>query len=307
MANPILVTGAAGRVGAVGRTVVELLLKQGKAVRAMVRTEDERARALRDMGAEVAAGDLLDLESMHRAIAGCETMYFGMSVSTDDLAATVNVAAVAKHHRVKAFINMTQMTVAQMNINENTASPQQKLHWLAEQALNWSGLPIVHVRPTALFEGSFLILTADSVKESNEIRLPFGEGKTSPVAVEDVARVIAALLANPQPHIGKIYHLTGPESENMHFFAQEYSKALGRTITYRDIPVEPWRDALLERGLPVHVVNHLAAMADLHRAGRFDRMSDDVLTLTGQRPLSVQEVVRRNAATFTTAAKAKEA
>jgi len=50
MANPILVTGAAGRVGAVGRTVTELLLKQGKAVRAMVRTEDERAQALRAQG-----------------------------------------------------------------------------------------------------------------------------------------------------------------------------------------------------------------------------------------------------------------
>ena len=45
MANPILVTGAAGRVGAVGRTVTELLLKQGNAVRAMVRTEDERRAA----------------------------------------------------------------------------------------------------------------------------------------------------------------------------------------------------------------------------------------------------------------------
>jgi len=29
-------------------------------------------------------------------------------------------------------------------------------------------------------------------------------------------------------------------------------------------------------------VNHLATMADLHRAGRYDRMSGDVLTLTGQ-------------------------
>ena len=68
MANPILVTGAAGRVGAVGRTVTELLLKQGKAVRAMVRTEDERAQALRALGAEVVVGNLLDLDSMHRAI-----------------------------------------------------------------------------------------------------------------------------------------------------------------------------------------------------------------------------------------------
>ena len=81
MANPILVTGAAGRVGGIGRTVTGLLLKQSKTVRAMVRLEDERARALRDMGAEVVVGDLLDLDSMHRAIAGCETMYLGMSVS----------------------------------------------------------------------------------------------------------------------------------------------------------------------------------------------------------------------------------
>jgi uncharacterized protein YbjT (DUF2867 family) len=156
-------------------------------------------------------------------------------------------------------------------------------------------------------EGFFLTLTPDSVRESDQIRLAFGEGKTSPVAAEDVARVIATLLANPQPHIGKVYDLTGPQSENMHFFAEEYSKALGRTITYQDIPVEPWRDQLLKRGWPVHVVNHLAAMCDLHRAGRFDRLSDDVLTLTVQRPLSVQKFVRKNAAAFTPAAKAKEA
>jgi len=304
MANPILVTGAAGRVGGVGRTVTELLLKQGKTVRAMVRAEDERAQALRDMGAEVVIGDLLDLESMHRVIAGCDTMYFGMSVSEAYLAATVNVAAVAKHYGVKAFINMSQMTLSQMSITETTPSPQHKLHWLAEQALNWSGLPVVHLRPTVLLEGFFLILTPDSVKESNQIRLPFGDGKTSPVAVEDVARVIATLLADPQPHIGQIYHLTGPQSENMHFYAQQYSQALGRAITYQDIPVGPWRDGLLARGLPIHLVHHLATMADLHRLGRYDRMSEDVLTLTGEAPLSMQEFVRANAAAFTTSAKA---
>ena len=302
MVGLTLVTGAGGRVGAIGRMVTELLLQQGNAVRALVRNEDERAQALRDRGAEVVVGNLLDLDSMHRVIAGCETMYFGMSVSEAYLAATVNVAAVAKHHGVKAFINMSQMTLSQMSITETTASPQHKLHWLAEQALNWSGLPLVHVRPTVFLEGFFLLLTSDSVKQSNQIRLPFGEGKTSPVAAEDVARVVAALLSNPQPHIGKIYHLTGPQSQDMHFFAKEYSKALGRTVTYQDIPIEPWRNGLLERGLPVHLVNHLATMAELHRAGRYDRMSDDVRTLTGQEPLSVQEFVRKNAATFTASA-----
>ena len=119
------------------------------------------------------------------------------------------------------------------------------------------------------------------------------------IAADDVARVVAALLENSQPHIGKIYYLTGPQSENMHFYAQEYSKAPGRTITYQDIPVEPWRDALRERGFPVHVVNHLTTMADLHRAGRFDRMSEEVLMLTGQQPVSVQAFVGNNAAAFT--------
>jgi len=299
MEKPILVTGAAGRVGAIGRTVTDLLLKQGKPVRAMVRKEDDRAQALRDMGAEVVVGDLLDLDSTHKAIAGVDTMYFGMSISDDYLAAAVNVAAVAKHHGVKAFVNMSQMTVSQMSITETTASPQHKLHWLAEQVLNWSGLPVVHIRPTVLLDGFFQIFTAESVRQSNQILLPLGEGRTSPVAVEDVARVLSTILVNPQPHIGKIYHLTGPQSEDMHFYAREYSEALGRTITFQDIPVEPWRKKLLELRLPIHLVNHLVTMADLHRAGSYDRRSDDVFTITGKGPLSVQEFIRRNAAAFT--------
>jgi uncharacterized protein YbjT (DUF2867 family) len=200
---------------------------------------------------------------------------------------------------VKAFINMSQMTLSQMSITETTASPQHKLHWLAEQALDWSGLPVVHVRPTVLLDGFFTLFTADSVRESNAIELPFGQGKTSPVAADDVARVVATLLQDPQPHLGKTYHLTGPQSEDLAFFAQEYSRALGQTITFTDIPVEAWRDRLLERGLSVHLVKHLVTMADLHRAGRYDRMTDDVLTLTGQGPLSVREFVRKNATTFT--------
>ena len=131
MAQPILVTGAAGRVGGVGRTIAETLLSQGKAVRAVVRTEDARAQALRNMGADVMIGDLLDLQSVHRAIEGCQTVYFGMSVSEEYLAATVNTAAVARHLGVTAFMNMSQMTLAQMSITETTASPQHKLHWLA--------------------------------------------------------------------------------------------------------------------------------------------------------------------------------
>ncbi len=75
-----LVTGAAGRVGAVGRTVVEILPQRALPVRALVRREDERANALRAMGAEVVVGNLTRVGDVARALEGCQRMYFGMSV-----------------------------------------------------------------------------------------------------------------------------------------------------------------------------------------------------------------------------------
>lgn len=152
MTNRILVTGAAG---AVGYALCNALLERGLRVRALVRATNQRSEELAARGAEIAVGDLLDLAAVHRAVEGCDRIYFGMSVSPSYLEAAVNMAAVAKHHKVEAFVNISQMTVSQMSITSTTDSPQQKLHWLAEQALNWSGLPIVHIRPTAFLDTFF--------------------------------------------------------------------------------------------------------------------------------------------------------
>ena len=94
--GPILVTGAAGQLGAVGRTVTGLLLDRGLPVRALVRREDDRAAALRAAGAEVVVGDLLEPADVYRAVRGTRRVYFGMSVSAGYLEATVTMAAVAR-------------------------------------------------------------------------------------------------------------------------------------------------------------------------------------------------------------------
>ncbi|MCI0379744.1 MAG: hypothetical protein L0215_19240 [Gemmataceae bacterium] len=62
-----------------------------------------------------------------------------------------------------------------MSIQNTTPSPQQRQHWLGEQALAWSGLPVVTIRPTVFLEGFFLPLTSPA----NHIRrfssqVPFG-------------------------------------------------------------------------------------------------------------------------------------
>jgi uncharacterized protein YbjT (DUF2867 family) len=297
--TPILVTGAAGAVGGIGRNVTELLLARGHKVRALVRREDARAEALRRLGAEVVEGDLTDLAAMHRAIEGCARIYFGMSVSPAYLEATVNTAAVARHHGVEAFVNMSQMTVTQMSITETTDSPQHKLHWLAEQALAWSGLPVVTMRPTAFMEGFFLVLGAAGVRDADELALPLGAGRTSPVSAVDVARAVAAILENPAPHIGQIYNLTGPESADLEQYAQIFTEALGRPIRYRDVPLAGWSEKLRQLGLPAHLVSHLSVMSELNKDGRYDRMTDDLFKLTGEKPTSMRDFVKLHAAEFT--------
>ena len=295
--GPILVTGAAGKLGAVGRTVCGLLLERGLPVRAMVRREDERAAALRTAGAEVVVGDLLEPGDVYRVVNGCRRIYFGMSVNAGYLEATVTMAAVAREVGVDAFVNISQMTVSEMSIQNTTSSGQQRQHWLGEQALAWSGLPVVTVRPTMFLE-SLIPLAAATVRARDRIEVPFGLGKTSPVAAADTARVVAAVLADPKRHLGRIYELTGPRSQDMHGVAREFSEALNREITYFDIPADDWERGLKKFGSPEHLTRHLVAMGELHRAGRYDRLVDGVERLTGRPAMSVREFVSLHAEEF---------
>ena len=286
----ILVTGAAGKTGSVGRIVTRLLLDRGFSVRAMVRRDDERAASLRTMGAEVVVGDLLEPGDVYRVVSGCSRVYFSMSPSAGYLEATVTMAAVAREARVNTLVNMSQMTVSEMSIQNTTPSHQQRQHWLGEQALAWSGLPVVTIRPTMFME-SFFQLAAPSIRNRDRIELPFGRGKTSPVAGSDVGQVVAAVLADPLPHLGRIYELTGPQSQDMVGVAREFSEALNREITYCDISPEKWEQELKMYKLPEHLMGHLLTMGALHRAGRYDRQADGVQRVTGRPPMGVREFV----------------
>src|SRR5262245_42405202 len=279
--GPILVTGAAGQLGAVGRTVCGRLLDRGLPVRALVRREDDRAAALRSDGAEVVVGDLLEAADVYRVVSGCRRVYFGMSVSAAYLEASVTMAAVAREVGLDALVNMSQMTVSEMSIHNTTPSRQQRQHWLSEQVFAWSGLPVVTIRPTMFLE-SFFPLASLSVRERGRIELPFGSGKTSPVAADDVAGVVAEVLAEPGPHVGRVYELTGPRSQDMKGVAREFSEALNRPVVYLDIPADDFEQALKKAGVPDHLRGHLVTMGDLHRAGRYDRLADGVERVTGR-------------------------
>jgi uncharacterized protein YbjT (DUF2867 family) len=262
----------------------------------MVHHDDERADALRALGAEVVVGDLTRPADVATALDSVQRMSFSMSVSPSLLEATATVSTVARAvGNLDAVVNISQLTVSQMDALSSSESPHQRLHFLSEQVLNWSGLPVVHVRSTVFLDtGLFTYLAAQSIADSGTIRLPFGTGHTSPIASDDVAGVIATVIADPEPYLGGVLELTGPRSQDMNGIAEEYARALGKPVSYVDIPWDTWAEQTLPyANLGPYVEAHLAVMARLHRENRYDRLTDTVEKITGRPAESVEEFVAR--------------
>jgi uncharacterized protein YbjT (DUF2867 family) len=156
------------------------------------------------------------------------------------------------------------------------------------------------VRPTVFMENPLLtMLAAASIRDRGVLVLPFGTGKTSPIAAADVARAVAAILRDPDGRIGKVYELTGPEALDGKGIAEQYGRALGRPVTAQDIALEDWREQVLDPiGLPAHVAQHIATMARLHREGRYNRSTDDVAQITGTEAQTVEHYVAEHRDVF---------
>lgn len=166
--------------------------------------------------------------------------------------------------------------------------------------MDWSGLPVTHVRPTVFMDNPFFtFLSAPSVRDGNTLPLPFGDGGTSPIAAPDVARVIAALLTYPGRHHEHVYELTGPKLLDIDGVARDLAAGLGHPVTGVDVPHAEWVARVLKPvGLPPHVEHHIETMASLHRAHRYERLTDDVERVTGRPPMTLRQYVAENPGKF---------
>ena len=305
--NPILITGAAGEIGGVSRTMVDMLLEQGHPVRAFVRQDDERAQSLHRAGAQVVVGDLLNIADVTTALKGVRRIYFSMSLSpyyTD--AVSLMAAAARAQGDIEAFVNISEYEQSFMTFEKMTApeeerrswlgglvtqwSPQQRAHWVAEQVLEWSGLPTVNVRAAMFVENPLMTWLALEPLSNGELRLPFGHHRLAPIAGYDVAEVCAKILVDPAPHLSKNYALTGPELKDMHGIAEDFGAVLGRQITCVPEDVETWNETYVDTAMAEypHIAEHLKTLTRLIGAGGYGGVTDELETLLGRPPKTVQ-------------------
>ena len=295
-AEEILVTAATGETG---RYTVQRLVEKGHAIRALVHREDERSDALRSAGAKVVVGDLLEHDDAIRATAGTTAAYFCYPIRPGLIQATAYFADAAKRAGLEAVVNLSQISA-----RENSKSHAARDHWIAERVFDWSGVPVVHLRPTFFAQWLLYPRSRATIVEEGIIDLPYGEGRHAPIAAEDQARLIAAILAEPAAHLGKTYPLHGPIEQDQAGIAAAVSEVLGRKISYRPLTIPQYRERLEKAGLPEIMIQHFCAVALDYQNGIFSGEDKIIAEVTGQPPMTVQEFVtlHRNAFTAVSAA-----
>jgi uncharacterized protein YbjT (DUF2867 family) len=282
MTRHILITGATGKTGAFA---VSGLLEQGHEVRALVHRDDARAERLAESGAEVVVGDLLDLDAVTAAAKGIDAAYLTYPILPGLLEATATLLQAAEENGVGAIVNMSQIS-ARREAGSNAA----RQHWLAERLLDHFSGTVTHIRPT--FFAEWLTTFWDAT--TGELRLPFADARHAPIAAEDQGRLIAAILADPQPHAGKIYPLYGPVELDHRQIAEAMTRALGRPVTYVPIEIDQFAAELTQRGWDPHTIQHLRNVAADYRNGVFAGTNDVIGTVTGVEPLTVEAFIERN-------------
>jgi NAD(P)H dehydrogenase (quinone) len=288
-----LIVGAGGSHGATGNHVARQLLARAMPVRAFVRQADERADELRELGAEIAVGDIRDYDAVHAALDGVQRAYFTYPLADGLLLATATFAAAAKQTGLQSVVNMSQITA-----RPDHASPAARQHWLAERVLDWSGIGVTHLRPPFFLENLFNVAAPTVVTDGN-IYLPYGQGRHAPIGGEDIARVAVGVLTDPAAHLGKTYVPTGPASLSMVEQASVFSRVLGRPVEYVDIPVERWRQVLSHVDVMTPwLIEHLSCVAESHQHGEFDAVTDVVETIGGVLPQSLEAFIRQNQTVF---------
>lgn len=285
----ILVTAAAGKTGA---ATTLLLLQKGFPVRAMVRREDGRSRRLREAGAEVMVGSMEDMVDLRAALNGVQRAYFCPPLEPGTLRRATLFAAGAQEAGLEAVVVLSQWLADPLH-----PAVHAREKWLSAKVMEWlPDVGVVTINPGFFADNYMAVLEAAA--QFGLMAMPLGDGMNAPPSNEDIARVIAAVLADPAPHIGKSYRPTGPALLSPGDIAGIMGKALGRRVKYQNAPMKLFMKAATSLAIPEFVIEELYWFLLDYQRNSFGigAPTDVVRDIGGARPEDFESIVRRYAA-----------
>ena len=264
----ILVLGGTGKTG---RRISAILQSKGIATRIGSRSA-------------VPAFDWNNDTNWDDSLAGVEAVYINyapdlaMPGAADSIQAFVDRA---RAHNVKRIVLLSGRGEAEAQA--------------CEAIVQDSGIDWTIVRASWFYqnfsEGAFVEMV-----QAGQISLPAADTPEPFVDVDDIAEVAVAALIDGR-HAGEVYEVTGPRLLTFADIAAELSHAVGRTITYVNVPHDAFVTGAAESGAPKDVVWMLDYLFATVLDGRNAYLTDGVQRALGRAPRDFADYARDVATT----------
>ncbi|MCA6224098.1 MAG: NmrA family NAD(P)-binding protein [Phenylobacterium sp.] len=283
MTNRILVTGAAGNIGA----EIVKRLQARKADFAVMTHASGGAPA----GAGETQGDFLDPASLRRAFQGVDTLFLLFPLVPEMPRMAANAVAAAKAAGVRHIVRSS-------GAGADAASPAAiaKVHGEIDALIRNSGIPFTLLLPTSFMQN--LVNFYGAAIRDGALYAPRGDGATAVIDVRDIADVAVEVLTDPAAHAGQSYTLTGPEDLTDAQMVSAIARQIGRDVRYVDVPEAAAVDSLTRMGSPPQVIEWLMSLNHVIKQGWAAGVSPVVETITGRPPRNLADFVRENAAAW---------
>ncbi|MFB4271571.1 NAD(P)H-binding protein [Nonomuraea sp. GTA35] len=277
----ILITGASG---VVGRQVMGQLLHGGSAVTAVTRGPGE---AQLPGGVRAVSGDLFRPQWIEAALEGVEAIQISPRATGPGLGDLLKLAA---KQGIRRAVLLSATTV-EYPAGEARFAAQFK-H--AEDLVTSSGLDWTILRLSDFAANA--LAWAPQIKAGDVVRGAYGQAATSPIHETDIAAVAVQALRT-SAHAGKVHTLTGPQSLDQFEKVRLIGAAIGRSLSFQELPPDQVRQGLLAQGLPEEVpARLLGSLADY--ANHPGPTTATVEELLGRPALTFAAWAHDNARTF---------
>jgi len=193
----------------------------------------------------------------------------------------INLTDSARKTGVKHIVKVSALG-ASLDSNLHLA----RWHAKIEAYIENSGIGYTFLRPHSFMQNLFN--NAGTIKNEGRIYAPMGDGAYPMVDARDIAAVAAEVLTGSD-HIGKVYHITGPEAITMHDVAEAMTDVLDKKISYVPITPEQAKEGLMDMGLEEWFASDLAELGKIYASGLAAEVSDAVSKLTGRPAISIQQ------------------
>ncbi|HCE56168.1 MAG TPA: NAD(P)-dependent oxidoreductase [Lutibacter sp.] len=284
--SKIFITGATGQLG---KATIGFLLQKGIAaneISALARNEG-KAAALKSKGINVKIGTYDDVDSLHSAMQGIETM---LLISSSEMTKSraiqhINAIKAAKENGVKNIIY-----TGFMRTHEDPESPLWFIaedHVETEKYLKESGITYT-IFANGFYMDMLMDYVGEQILESKTIFVPAGEGKINFVLRNEVAEALANVLTT-NGHENKTYNIGIEQPVSFVEIANYISELTGVAINYVSPEPEVYLQTLLKYGVPEDYARMFTAFAVAFAADTMNVSTIDLTQLLGRKPTTVKE------------------